>query len=667
MHKLLQPFGRALLLILLLTSAAHAQTAPPLTIPPLADASVLLEGPWQFHLGDSPTWASPNLDDSAWEPLTVDQPWGQQTHFAYSGFAWYRRHLHFANPNQTPLALLLPPISTVYQVFWNGKPIARFGTMPPNPSWHAGEQRQIVTLPAAQDGVLALRVWQSPYLSGDTGNSGGPYAAPRLGNPAAIADRQAALSYAQFKVQVVNDAINTIPIFLFLIGLFSWLQDRSRKVVFWMTLWAFGLLGATVCTGLHIPWPAVTAIAISQPLAGLTDIALWFLLLYLLELDHKPRLVQLVRVAAVAFITFQVLDALTIEFLWTGPHIRLAQVLDFLFTLPELPFQIIPLILIGFGLGKRLSLPRWLVACFGAATQLTAGIANALEQGQRFTHWTIGPKLQPLQTSCAAFLFGSIIYAVWRYSVEQRAHQSALEQEFKSAQELQRVLIPESLPPIPGYALTSAYKPAQQVGGDFFQVIAKPDQSTLVLLGDVSGKGLTAAMTVSLIVGTIRTLAETTSDPALLLAGLNRRLHGRLQHGFATCLALHLQPTGACTLANAGHLSPFLNLTELQTPPALPLGLDPTATYESIAVQLEVRSRLTLFTDGLLEARKPTGELFGFDRLNHLMGTAPDAAQAVQTAVAFGQDDDITVLTLTRLATGITSTTTLSAPTLTFA
>ena len=115
--------------------------------------------------------------------------------------------------------------------------------------------------------------------------------------------------------------------------------------------------------------------------------------------------------------------------------------------------------------------------------------------------------------------------------VAQSERQAAFEQEFKSAQELQQVLIPESLPSLEGYAVTSAYRPAQQVGGDFFQLIAEPDGSALLIMGDVSGKGLKAAMTVSLIVGAIRTAADTLDDPAEILAILNRRLYGRLQNG----------------------------------------------------------------------------------------------------------------------------------------
>ncbi len=99
--------------------------------------------------------------------------------------------------------------------------------------------------------------------------------------------------------------------------------------------------------------------------------------------------------------------------------------------------------------------------------------------------------------------------------------QAAIERELQSARELQQILIPETLPQLPGYALTSAYIPAQEVGGDFFQVIPLDGEhadSTLIVLGDVSGKGLKAAMAVSVIVGAVRSLADFTSSPAEILA-----------------------------------------------------------------------------------------------------------------------------------------------------
>jgi serine phosphatase RsbU (regulator of sigma subunit) len=226
------------------------------------------------------------------------------------------------------------------------------------------------------------------------------------------------------------------------------------------------------------------------------------------------------------------------------------------------------------------------------------------------------------------------------------------------------VLVPETLPSLPGFSVTSAYRPAQQVGGDFFQIIPLEGGSTLVILGDVSGKGLKAAMAVSMIVGAARMMAEFTTSPAEILAGLNRRLYGRLQGGFATCIALRLDPDGNCAISSAGHPAPFLNKQEMSLPGALPLGLQPIADYEETTVRLGPGDHFALYTDGLLEARSHSGELYGFERLETLFATRPNAERATEAAVNFGQDDDITVLTLTRLETGEKATTLLVVPTL---
>jgi serine phosphatase RsbU (regulator of sigma subunit) len=135
-----------------------------------------------------------------------------------------------------------------------------------------------------------------------------------------------------------------------------------------------------------------------------------------------------------------------------------------------------------------------------------------------------------------------------------------------------------------------------------------------------------------------------------------------LQHGFATCLVLRLDADGGCELANAGHPSPYLNQLEVSFAGTLPLGLLPVAEFQKTSVHLQIGDRLTLYTDGLLEARNASGELYGFDRVQQLMAAKPDAWQACEAAVAFGQDDDITVLTVTRLETGVESTTLLMAP-----
>jgi serine phosphatase RsbU (regulator of sigma subunit) len=221
----------------------------------------------------------------------------------------------------------------------------------------------------------------------------------------------------------------------------------------------------------------------------------------------------------------------------------------------------------------------------------------------------------------------------------------------KAAQEVQTVLVAAEERGAPGYAVASVYRPASEVGGDFFQVIPLPNDGTLVVAGDVSGKGLRAAMTVSLLVGTVRTLAEQDPSPAAVLAGLNRRLVGRTQGGFATCCAARIDPGGHATVANAGHCQPYLDGHEVELPAGLPLGLVDGITYEEIALTIAPAQQLTLVSDGVVEARNHHGELYGFDRLSQLMRERPTAEHVANTAIDFGQDDDITVLTVTRLAT----------------
>jgi serine phosphatase RsbU (regulator of sigma subunit) len=324
---------------------------------------------------------------------------------------------------------------------------------------------------------------------------------------------------------------------------------------------------------------------------------------------------------------------------------------------------------------RRLEVSRWLVAIFAFLTDMINVVRIAAEQGRRYTHWTIADKIgaplftvngNPITATNIAqvLLLFSIVYAVYRYLVEDRRRQAALEQEFKNAREIQQVLVPEELPSLPGFAVTSAYRPAQEVGGDFFQIIPLENGSTLVILGDVSGKGLKAAMAVSLIVGAARTVVEYTSSPAEILAGLNRRLYGRLQDGFATCIVLRIDRDGNCVVASAGHPAPFLNTQEMILPGALPLGMQPTAKYEEIMVRLGVGDHFALYTDGLLEARSQSGELYSFARLESLFAGQPNAEEATRAAVDFGQEDDITVLTLTRLAIGEESSAQYAAPSL---
>jgi hypothetical protein len=214
--------------------------------------------------------------------------------------------------------------------------------------------------------------------------------------------------------------------------------------------------------------------------------------------------------------------------------------------------------------------------------------------------------------------------------------------ELQAASTVQQLLLQSTSRPTPGFQVESVYLPASEVGGDFFFVSSAPDGSLTAIVGDVSGKGLTAAMRVAMILGVLR--RETSRDPADILFGLNNALIAQGQLGFTTACCIRIALSGEFTLANAGHIAPYLSGRELDTPPALPLGLIAEQRYELVRGRLAPGERLVLLSDGVPEARSATGELYGFERLSAL--TAESAQDIASAAQRFGQEDDITVLTL---------------------
>jgi serine phosphatase RsbU (regulator of sigma subunit) len=200
----------------------------------------------------------------------------------------------------------------------------------------------------------------------------------------------------------------------------------------------------------------------------------------------------------------------------------------------------------------------------------------------------------------------------------------------------------------PGYTVESAYLPAQEVGGDFFQTIAGPNSSLLAVIGDVAGKGLQAAMRVSMLIGVVRTSPE--YSPAALLRKLNGVLLQDGSSGFTTCLAARLDADGTVTIANAGHLSPYINGRELAIDGGLPLGVADGIDYSEQTFPFIAGDVMLLMSYGVVEARNSTAELLGFERMAQTAASVTGASALAATASAFGQDDDITVLLLRRAA-----------------
>ena len=677
---------RAAITILLLVSASFSAAAnaaapadpvpTPLVVSEPGLGAVPLNGLWQFHTGDDRAWSQPGFDDSTWESLTADRPWGLQGHPGYSGIAWYRRHVAFRpdSAGAASLRLLLPDVEQAYEVYWNGVLVGHCGKLPPGPVWAYKQLPHIFPLPAGNSGagsseggnagVLAVRVWRAPPLSDeDAGLRAGFMAEPLVGTPGAIANAKAALDFKWLNGRQFLFTESLVYALMALLSGLVWLRYRDQ----WLLLW---MAGFTLMTPLlvllldaRLPVPYAVAMALTQPLVSMRDISLWFLLLWLLDLRTDKMLSWLARILAWISLGVNVIDGIFCAIIGDPRLARLAQTGDAVATVVNGITVLFPLLLAGVALKRRKKLDRsnLLVALAALLMEMVIVVRNAIEEGSRFTHWqitdltdgplvAIGGSSVSLMDMLKALLLASLVYAVYSSVLQHRKRQIVLVQEMRNASELQRMIVPDAPVELPGFRFCSAFQPAQEVGGDFFQVIPTSGQSALVVLGDVSGKGLKAAMSVAFIVGAIRGLSKPDMRPSELLCTLNQRLIGRLGGGFATCLAIRIERDGRCLVASAGHPAPFIDDEEMELEGSLPLGLVSAAEYEDRVFDLQPGQSCILFTDGLLEARAASGELYGYERLKRLFAGRPNADQAAQAGVDFGQDDDITVLAFARLA-----------------
>jgi hypothetical protein len=297
----------------------------------------------------------------------------------------------------------------------------------------------------------------------------------------------------------------------------------------------------------------------------------------------------------------------------------------------------------------------WLVLPIFSINFLTGvfGLANTayffLNINSALILWANNP-LQFGEILVRKELFGYVLFLISISAVMvlrfQRLSQASARSaaELEAARIVQRRLVPEQLPSVPGFHAEVAYYPAAEVGGDFCQVLPLASGATLLVIGDVSGKGLQAAMTGTLILGALHAIVARNQEPGEILTALNRELCTSTSGGFTTCLILRIDADGLLTAANAGHPAPYLNGIEVPLESSMPLGLNMNEMYPESHIRLPPGSQLTLLTDGVVEARKAAGELFGFDRTTAI--SQQPAETIANAAKEFGQEDDITVLTL---------------------
>src|SRR5215208_1668581 len=247
--------------------------------------------------------------------------------------------------------------------------------------------------------------------------------------------------------------------------------------------------------------------------------------------------------------------------------------------------------------------------------------------------------------------------------IEQQARErERVEQEFRVAQRIQRASLPEKVPELEGWQISPYYQPAREVGGDFYDFIELGDGRLGLVVGDATGHGVPAALVMSTTCGMLRAVALSVGSPGEVLARVNEALSARIPPSmFVTCFYAILEPkSGRLLYANAGHDLPYLrrgsDAEELMAR-GMPLGLMPGMSYEEKKTILEAGEAALFYSDGLVEAHNPGGEMFGFPRLRSLLAEHDDEGLLVNflvdklrsfTGYGWEQEDDITLVTLQR-------------------
>jgi serine phosphatase RsbU (regulator of sigma subunit) len=622
----------AAILATAVASSLSAQTAVPRQNPSgLIDVS----HNWGTSEGDNPAWASPAFDSSAWETVDLDD-----MDAAEAGWHWYRLSLQLA-PGHSGMALLLEGGDGTYEVYVNGVRL-------PGATLHSAfnvarpTERAFALHDAAGTLVIALRT----HAPGNYIDYKLPlFLSATVGSPEAIEYKRAALQAARLDNVWPSIAINLLLCIAGLGVLCLYLGQRSHRDYLYLGLYLFVLGLSNGLWNLQQAGVAPTSfnLLVSDPLIYVyTILQIEFTFSFV---GKRPNLA--LRIYQAVLLLPWILAGLC----WTN---RLpSDIYAFLEPALIMPAAVLltVLLLVWYRRGNReagwLILPSLLPLTADALFDL--GFASIVLGWERFNFLDslipiglVGLQIPDLANLLFLIAIGIVLY--FRFTRVSR-EQARTEAELEAAREVQQRLVPSILPTLRSLHIEAAYFPANEVGGDFYQVFPEPNDGTLIVIGDVSGKGLKAAMTGALAIGALRTLAAEGLPPAALLGRLNQQIFAAQSGGFITCLCLRIAPGGEATLANAGHLAPYCNGKEISVDFGLPLGMIADAEYPERTLQLSSGETLTLLSDGVVEARTKSGELFGFDRTAAI--SRESAQNIAQAAQHYGQEDDITVLTLT--------------------
>jgi serine phosphatase RsbU (regulator of sigma subunit) len=261
---------------------------------------------------------------------------------------------------------------------------------------------------------------------------------------------------------------------------------------------------------------------------------------------------------------------------------------------------------------------------------------------------------------------GSGMYELTQQRLDHELRErERFEHELRVAQRIQQALLPKELPLLEDWKIVPYYQPAREVGGDFYDFLPLPDGSVGVIIGDVSGKGIAAALVMANTQSVLRAVAQGSATSGELLGQVNEVLFTYIPSNmFVTCFCGILDPeSGRFTYANAGHNPPLrqhgAEATDLRAT-GMPLGLMPGMTYEEKETVLLPGDSVLFYSDGLIEAHNQEREMLGSPRLKAFVterapGVKHLTAYVVEelgrfTGESWEQEDDITLVTLERLA-----------------
>ena len=610
-----------------------------------------LDANWRIKAGDDPAWSQPGLDDSSWKLVDPKRSLFEYFPSERPEVLWYRMRVKVAS-FQPALTLEADHLSHAFEIFVNGDPLIRNGSVSPYKPY---TYFAYIVAPVAKEDVesgelvIAVRVHltRGEWSAATPGLS---YNNITLGRREALHDGLWLRAITTFAGSALTVLFGLV-VGVMALALYS--VQRERIEYLWILITALGYVIA-------FAWQSLLTVR-NLPLswAACVDgaLMLWVLLspifMYVAFLRIRiPRwaVVVLEITSGLAFV-----EVIGGDFDWMLPSARLALSMP----LMTIAYLAVPSVLVihrrrGNREAGILLIPALLqavVADFhlvtGAMSWIPKISTRAYWLDQRLTHYQFGPFDLQLGDFTNWLFWISLGLILLLRTIRISREQARLESELEAARQVQNVILPEQMEAVSGYSVETVYRPARQVGGDFYQVWPTPEGGLLLVVGDVAGKGLPAAMLVAVLVGSIRTLAQITSDPAVILAEMNARLMGRSNGGFSTCLAFHLRADGSGTLASAGHPAPYLNGRELEVPGALPLGIVASQIYESCKVQLDQGGHITFYSDGVIEAQNARGEMLGFERSREL--SLLSAKEIADAASAFGQEDDITVVVIERM------------------